>query len=85
MGSTSIVSASCQYHCRLPFFAFVREADGKMMSSGEVSVITGRSAAELQQKINQVKQAMPDVQIITKAETQPFITELWVISITSRR
>ena len=57
---------------RLPFFAFVREADGKMMSSGEVSVITGRSAAELQQKINQVKQAMPDVQIITKAETNRY-------------
>lgn len=54
---------------RLPFFAFVRQADGTMFGSDEVAMITARSSAELDRLAGEVLKN-PQLQVIYKKDTE---------------
>ncbi|TXH10781.1 MAG: hypothetical protein E6R04_04350 [Spirochaetes bacterium] len=57
---------------RIPYFAFVREQDGKMFSTGEVSMVTAKSAQELQHKLDQIRSDFPTLQVITKDDSRRY-------------
>lgn len=56
---------------RVPFFAFVRQRDGTLFGSSEVSMITARSSAELQGLISQVEKDT-NLFVITKDGSEAY-------------
>lgn len=49
-----------------PYFAFVRDIEGRAFSSGEVSMVTARSQDELSKIVDTIRKDHPQLQIITK-------------------
>ena len=56
---------------RVPFFAFVRQTDGTIFGSSEVSMITAKDAAGLQKLASEVEKD-PKLQVIYKANTESY-------------
>lgn len=56
---------------RVPFFAFVRQADGTMFGSSEVAMLTARDATELKNLATQVERD-PSLQVIYKGNTEAY-------------
>lgn len=56
---------------RVPFFAFVRQNDGTMFGSSEVSMLTARDAAELKTLASQVEKD-PTLKVIYKSNTEDY-------------
>lgn len=54
---------------RVPYFAFVREVDGKLFGGSEVAMVTARSSAELRQRVA-VLEADSGFQVIYKRGTE---------------
>lgn len=56
----------------IPYFAFVRDAEGKMFSTGHVSMITARTAEDLQALTNKIKQDHPTLEVLTKSDSERY-------------
>lgn len=56
---------------RVPFFAFVRQADGTIFGSSEVGMITARDAAELKRLTDGIEKD-PTLRVIFKADTEAY-------------
>lgn len=56
---------------RVPFFAFVRQSDGTVFGSSEVSMLTARDAAELKSLAAQVEKD-PRLKVIYKSNTEDY-------------
>lgn len=56
---------------RVPFFAFVRQADGTVFGSSEVSMITAKDAAGLQKLASEVEKD-PTLMVIYKANNETY-------------
>lgn len=56
---------------RVPFFAFVRQSDGSIFGSSEVSMITARDAGELKRLAAQVEKD-PKLKVIYKSNTEDY-------------
>jgi hypothetical protein len=56
---------------RFPFFAFVKQTDGRIFGSSDVSLITARDATELQAKVAQIEK-IPGLEVHFKKDTEAF-------------
>lgn len=58
---------------RVPYFAFVRAAEGKVMGTSEVAMITARNPQDLQTLIQQVRTAHPELLVLEKGPTEDYL------------
>jgi hypothetical protein len=57
---------------KTPYFALVKEVDGKAFGTGEVSMITARTPTQLQEMVASVKEKFPDFEIHFKGDTEAY-------------
>ena len=56
----------------VPYFAFVRNQEGAMFSTSEVSMVTARTQGELLELTNQIKRDHPSLDVIFKDDTAKY-------------
>lgn len=61
---------------KVPYFALVKDADGRAFSQGGVSMITARDPKQLQELVAQVKQEFPHLQVHLKGDTEGYYKAL---------
>ncbi len=57
---------------KVPYFALVREADGRAFNGGGVSMITARDPKQLQELVAKVKADHPHLDVLLKGDTEAF-------------
>lgn len=57
---------------KTPYFALVKEPEGRAFSSGEVSMVTARDPEQLRQLIADIKQNHPHLEIHLKGDTEAY-------------
>jgi hypothetical protein len=55
---------------RVPFFAFVKQTEGKIFGTSDVAMVTARSAEELQRLTSSISTKHLDLQVVFKTDTE---------------